>query len=165
MPQINQFGLAIYSQLFWLILVFGIVYFGIARRTLPKVEETIQARAKRIADDLAAAEAARAKADADEEAYRAGLAEARARAVKATQEAKAESAREAEAKVKAADALLAGKAGEADARLKAAKAEALAGIEAVAADAARDIVARLSSATVSESEAAAAVKSALAAAA
>ena len=39
---------------------------------LPKIQSTVDAREAQIADDLAAAEAARAEADETEEAYRAG---------------------------------------------------------------------------------------------
>ena len=49
-----------YSQFFWLLLVLGLIYFGIGKAMLPKIQSTVDARDKRIADDLAAAQAARA---------------------------------------------------------------------------------------------------------
>jgi len=162
MPQIAQIVDTYASQIFWLLIVFGLIYFGIGRSMLPKIESTVEARDARIASDLAAAEAARAKADETEAAYCARMDAARAEALKATQEAKAAATLDAEKRVKAADAELAAKAAEADARLKAAQAEALAHIEDVAAEAAQDIVAKVSGAAVGRDEAAGAVKAALA---
>ena len=161
MPQIAQIVDTYASQIFWLLIVFGLIYFGIGRSMLPKIESTVEARDARIASDLAAAETARAKADETEAAYRAKIDGARAEALKATQEAKAAAALDAEKRVKAVDAELAAKAAEADARLKAAQANALAGIEDVAAEAAQDIVAKVSGASVGRDEAAGAVKAAL----
>ena len=162
MPQIAQIVDTYASQIFWLLIIFGLIYFGIGRSMLPKIEATVEARDAKIASDLAAAEAARAKADETEEGYRARMDAARAESLKATQEAKAAAALEAEKRVRAADAELAAKAGEADARLQASLADALKGIEDVATEAAQEIVAKVSGASVGRDEAAGAVKAALA---
>jgi F-type H+-transporting ATPase subunit b len=162
MPQIAQIVDTYASQIFWLLIVFGLIYFGIGQSMLPKIEKTIEARDAKIAGDLAAAEAARAKADETEEGYRAKMVTARAEALKATQAAKAASAADAEKRVKAADAELAAKGAEADARIKSAQANALAGIEDVATEAAQEIVAKVSGAVVGRDDAAGAVKAALA---
>jgi F-type H+-transporting ATPase subunit b len=162
MPQISQLAATYASQIFWLAIIFGLIYFGIGRSMLPKIEATVDARDRKIADDLAAAERARATADATEEAYRTRMAEARTAAVKATAEAKAAAAQAADQRVKAADAVLADQAAEAEARLRAAQADALAGIEDVAAEAAQDIVTRVSGAHVDRADAVGAVKAALA---
>ena len=55
MPQINQLAEIFFSQLFWLLVVFGIIYFGIARGMVPKIQSTVELREKKIADDLAKA--------------------------------------------------------------------------------------------------------------
>jgi len=68
MPQLNQLGLVAYSQFFWLALVLAVIYFGIGKGMLPKIQSTVDLRAKKIADDLAAAEAARVAADETEAA-------------------------------------------------------------------------------------------------
>src|SRR5690349_955171 len=104
MPQIDQISEIFASQFFWLFVTFGLIYLVVGRGMVPKISGTVEARDKRIADDLAAAEAARAEADAREEAYRAQTEANRAEALKLTQAAKDVSAREAEARVKAADA-------------------------------------------------------------
>lgn len=163
MPQIAQIAATYASQIFWLLIVFGLIYFVIGKGMLPKIEAVVDARDQKIASDLAAAEAARAKADETEAAYRARIEEARAAALKATQEAKTASTLEAETRVKAADADLAAKAATADTSLKAAQAKALGEIESVAAEAAQDIVAKVSGLTVDKTAAESAVKAALAA--
>jgi len=163
MPPIAQIAATYASQIFWLLVVFGLIYFVIGRGMLPKIEATVDARDQKIAADLAAAEAARAKADETEVAYRARIEEARAAALKATQEAKTASTVEAEKRVKAVDAELAAKAATADASLKAAQSRALAEIESVAAEAAQEIVAKVSGLSVDKAAAESAVKAALAA--
>ena len=92
MPQLNQLALVAYSQFFWLAVVLGLIYFVIGKGMLPKIQSTVDARDKSIADDLAAADAARTEADAVEEAYRARMDASRGEAAKLTAKAKADSA-------------------------------------------------------------------------
>jgi F-type H+-transporting ATPase subunit b len=162
MPQISQISEIFASQLFWLIVSFGLIYLVVGRGMLPKIEATIDQRDQRIAEDLAAAERARAEADQREEAYRAQVEANRAEALKVTQAAKEASARETEAKVKAADAEIGQRVETAEAEIRRATTAALADIEIVAAEAAQDMVARLSGASVSRDQAVAAVKAELA---
>ena len=161
MPQITQLSDVLYSQLFWLLLTLAIIYFGIARAMVPKIQSTVDARSARITDDLAGAEAARREADAVEEAYRARMNESRAEALKVTGSAKQESARATETRVAAADAAIREKVEAAEARLRAATDAALTDIENVAAEAAQDMVVKLAGVTVSQAEAASAVKAAM----
>ena len=84
MPQINQLADAAYSQFFWLLLVLAILYFGIGRMMLPKVQSTVEMRDQRIAGDLAAAQAAREAAEGTEAAYRARMDSSRAEGLKST---------------------------------------------------------------------------------
>lgn len=162
MPQLSQIAEIYASQLFWLLIVFAIIYFGIGRGMVAKIEATVDGRDRRIADDIAAAQSARVVADRTEEAYRSRMEAAKTDAMKATQDAKARAARAAEERVKAADATLAGKAETAGAQLAEARAGALRGIEEVAAQAAREIVTRVSGIAVDGEAATRAVKAALA---
>src|SRR5919107_3337049 len=102
MPQIEQLPYIFFSQLFWLLVVFGIIFFGIGRGMLPKIQSTVDAREKKIAEDLERAQAARAAAEETEQAWRARMDAARAEAARLAQEAKQASARETEKRVKAA---------------------------------------------------------------
>jgi F-type H+-transporting ATPase subunit b len=161
MPQLNQLADAAYSQFFWLLLVLGLIYFGIGKMMLPKIQSTVDARDRRIADDLAAAQAAREAADGIEAAYRARIDESRTEALKVAAAAKADSARATEEKMKAIDAEVGAKVEAAEARIRKATGAALGEIEGVAAEAAQDVVSRLAGVSVTRAEAARAVKAAM----
>src|SRR3546814_19685619 len=77
MPQLQQIAETYASQLFWLLLVFGILYFGIARAMLPKVGRVIQSREAQIAGDLAEAQSAQTRASEAQTVQAATLAKAR----------------------------------------------------------------------------------------
>ena len=158
MPQLNQIALVAYSQLFWLLLVLAVIYFGIGKLMLPKIQSTVEMRDKRIADDLAAAEAARVAADETEAAYRVRMDESRAEALKVAAAAKASSAKATEERMHAANEANQAKVDAAEARIRKAAAAALAEIEDVAAGAAQDMVSRLAGVKVSAAEAKTAVK-------
>jgi F-type H+-transporting ATPase subunit b len=162
MPQISQISEIFASQLFWLIVSFGLIYLVVGRGMLPKIEATVDQRDRRISEDLAAAERARAEADQREEAYRAQVEANRAEALKVTQAAKQASALETEQRVKSADAEIGRTVETAEAEIRRAADAALIDIEAVAAEAAQEMVAKLSGASVSREQAAAAVKAELA---
>ncbi|MEA3066135.1 MAG: F-type H+-transporting ATPase subunit b [Sphingomonadales bacterium] len=162
MPQINQLADAAYSQFFWLLLVLALLYFGIGRAMLPRIQSTVEARDARVAGDLAAAQAARSAAEETEAAYRARMDESRAEALKVAQAAKAESAKATEARVRAAGEEIGAKVEAAEARIRTAADAALTEIEGVAAEAAREMVERLAGVTVGGDEAARAVRTAMA---
>lgn len=160
MPQIAQLMEVYGSQFFWLLIVIGIIYFFIAKNMVPKISKTVDDRQKRIDDDLAAAQAAQDRAEQIEEDYRVSINDAKSNAVSKVNEAKAEAAKKNEAAIKRADTSIAKKADEADAALKTATATALTEIEAVAAEAAKDIVATVSGTKVTAAQAKKAVKAA-----
>ena len=162
MPQLNQLALVAYSQFFWLLLVLAVIYFGIGKAMLPKIQSTVDARDKRIAGDLAAAQAAREAADETEAAYRGRMDASRAEALKVAQAAKAKSAQATEKRIREANEANEATVAAAETRIRAATDAALADIEGVAAEAARDMVNRLAGVSVSESDAAKAVKAAMA---
>jgi len=161
MPQITQLPFIIFSQLFWLAIVFGFIFFVIGRGMLPKIQSTVDAREKKIADDLERAQAARTKADETEAAWRARMDQARAQAARVSQDAKQESAKATEAKVKKAGDKINLKAEAASAKIRDAVEAARAEIEAVAAEATQEMVQRLAGIRVDKAEVAAAVKAEL----
>ncbi len=158
MPQISQIAATYASQIFWLLVTFGLLYFVVGRGMVPKIVATVDAREARITGDLAAAEAARQQADRTEESWRVEMDAARAAALAETNAAKAQAALSAEQQVKAADAELAERLGHHDLAIANAKAEALANLETVSAEAARDLVAKLAGLDVSVDQAAHAVR-------
>src|SRR3954468_10004736 len=102
MPPLSQLSQVYLSQLVWLAVALGFIFFVIARGMVPKIQATVDQREGKIAGDLEAAQQARAAADETGAASRARTGPARAEAARLAQEAKAESGRETEARVKAA---------------------------------------------------------------
>lgn len=161
MPQIAQLSETFASQIFWMLVFFGFVFFVIGRGMVPKVMQTVEARDSQIASDLAAAEAARNAADTEEEAWRTQSAAQRAQAQELITKAKAEAAKATEARLAKASGAIDARVAEADARIAAARNSALGEIEAVAADAAGTIVSRIAGIEIDAKAAQAAVKEAL----
>ena len=162
MPQIAQLAETYSSQIFWLLIIFGLVFFVIGRGMVPKVMDTVARRDQQIAGDLAAAQAARDAADEQEAAWRKRENDNRAEAQALVNSAKAEAAAKTEKKLAAAQAKIDARLAEAEERIATARSEAAAEIEAVASEAAQDIVVRLAGVKVTKTSASAAVKKALA---
>lgn len=158
MPQITQLPLIFWSQLFWVALIFGFIFFVIGRGMVPKIQGTVDLRDRKIAEDLERAQAARREADETEAAWRARMDAARAVATRVAQEAKQTSARETEAKVKKAADKINLKVEAAERQIRDALTAARGEIEAVAAEATRDLVQRLTGIEVERKDAEAAVK-------
>ena len=161
MPQIEQLSDILFSQLFWLLLVFGIIYFVIGRGMVPKIQSVVQAREDRIAADLAAAQKAREEAEGLEEGYRQRMDASRSEAMTLTQASKQQGAKQAEARLKLVDEQVGAKVTEAQERIRGSVQKAMAEIETVAAEAAQELVGKLTGASVSTAEAKQAVKAAL----
>jgi F-type H+-transporting ATPase subunit b len=160
MPQLTQLSDVILSQLFWLTITLGFIYFVIGRGMVPRILSTVDQRDRQIAEDLAAAEAARAKADDVEEAYRVAMDASRAEAMKATNAAKQEAARKIEAQVTKANAANQTKLEKAETRVRAAREAARAELATVAAEMTQDVVAKVAGLKVGKAEALQAVEAA-----
>jgi F-type H+-transporting ATPase subunit b len=158
MPQLSQLSEVYLSQFFWLAIALGFIFFVIGRGMLPKIQATVESRERKIADDLEAAQAARATADETEAKWRERMDAARAEAARIANEAKQASARDTEAKVKAAADKLAGKTEASEKKIRAALESARGEIESVAAQATQELVARLTGIKVDKKDAADAVK-------
>ena len=158
MPQIAQLAETWSSQVFWLLVFFGITFFVIGKGMVPKVMDTVAQRDGQIAADLAAAKAARDAADEQEEAWRVKENENRAAAQAIVAKAKEESAKKSETKLKAAQTRIDKKLADAETRIAEARTAALAEVEAVAVEAAQDIVKTLAGVKVTKPVATKAVK-------
>lgn len=161
MPQISQLAATYASQIFWLLLTFGLVFLVVGRGMLPRVQKTIADRDAGIQGDLAAAAAARDAADAAEEQWKLRDQANRERAQALLAEARGKAAKASEATLGAANAQQAAQVATAEASIREATTRAVAEIEGVAAEAAQAIVARVSGAQVSADEARAAVQKVL----
>ncbi|PKP90067.1 MAG: ATPase [Alphaproteobacteria bacterium HGW-Alphaproteobacteria-14] len=162
MPQIAQLAETYASQIFWLLVFFGLTFFVVGRGMVPKVMSTVADRDSQIAADLAVAEAARARADDEEAAWRKRENDNRAAAQALIAKAKSDAAAKAEKKLAAAQKRLDTKLAKAESEIAEARKNALAEIEDVAVEAARDIVKRLAGVSVTKPVAAKAVREAMA---
>ncbi|MFO6447590.1 ATPase [Erythrobacter sp. NE805] len=162
MPQIEQISETLTSQVFWLLVFFGLTFVVVGLGMVPKILGTVEMRDNQIAGDLAAAQAARDAATAEEEAWRTRENANRAAAQGVIGEAKAAAAAANAAKLAEAQTRLDARLAEAETAIDAARTSAMAEIESVAAEAAREIVARIAGASVEPAAAEAAVKEVLA---
>ena len=162
MPQIEQLADTYSSQIFWLLVFFGITFFVIGRGMVPRVMSVVEARDKQIGDDLAAAQTAREEADLQEEAWRKRENENRANAQAVLAKAKADAAAKTEQRLSKAQAQIDSRMVEAESRIAAARDEAMGELEVVATEAAQDIVEKLAGVKVTKPSAKKAVKEALA---
>lgn len=158
MPQIAQLADTYTSQIFWLLVFFGLTFFVVGKGMVPKVMATVEARDTQIAADLAAAQAARDEADRQEEAWRLRENENRASAQAVLAKAKADAAAKTEDRLGKAQSKIDARLAEAETRIAASRDAALSEIEAVAAEAAQDIVHRLAGVKITKPAAAKAVK-------
>ena len=161
MPQINQLPDIFFSQLFWLAVVFGIIYFWIGRGMVPKIQSVVEDRDKKIADDLAAAQRAREQAEASEEAYRERINASRSEAMKVAQDAKHQAALDTEKRLKAVDEKIGKKVAEAEAMIRKAAETARAELEPVAAEVASELVSKLTGQKITAKDAETTVKAVL----
>jgi F-type H+-transporting ATPase subunit b len=161
MPQLSQLSEVLLSQLLWLAVALGFIFFVIARGMVPKIQATVDQREQKIAGDLERAQAARKQADETEAAWRARMDVARAEAARVAQGAKNQSARDTEARVKKAADKINLKVESAERKIRDAVIAARAEIEAVAAEATQEMVARLTGIKVDKKDAADAVKAEL----
>ena len=161
MPQLAQLPDIFWSQLFWLAVVFGLIFFVIGRGMVPKIQGTVELREKKIGEDLERAQAARAEAEETEAAWRARMDSARADAAKLAQDARQDIALKTEAKIRKAAEQINAKVDAAEQQIRDKVQSARAEIEAVAAEATREMVDRLTGIKVDKKQAAEAVKAEL----
>ena len=161
MPQIAQLPETFAGQIFWALIFFGFVFFVIGRGMVPKVMANVETRDKQVDADLAAAEAARAAADADQHAWLAQATRQRDESHALIAKAKTDAAKASEVRLAEANGVIEARQVKAETRIASARTGALAEIESVAAEAATEIVSRLAGIRVDAAAGAAAVKEAL----
>jgi F-type H+-transporting ATPase subunit b len=131
------------SQLLWLAISFGTLYYYMSKRFLPGVGAVIEARKARIAKDLDEATAMQQKADAAAAAHEKALADARAKAQSLAQATRDKLAAEADAKRKVLEEELSAKLAAAEAQIAATRDRAMSNVADIAKDATAAIVERL----------------------
>jgi F-type H+-transporting ATPase subunit b len=141
MPQFDPSSFA--SQLFWLTVMFVVLYWIVSKIGIPRIGEVLEQRARVIQDDLDRAAQLKADTDAAIAAYEKAMADARGQAYEHMKVIQADVKAVADKKTAEVTAAVTKQIVEAEARIAAAKQSALDGIKSVAADTARDVVAKL----------------------
>jgi F-type H+-transporting ATPase subunit b len=149
------------SQIVWLVITFVALYLLISRIAIPRIGGIIEARAKRIEADFAAAQRMKEESEAALATYEKSLAEARNRAQAIGAEIREKLHAEAEVKRKALEANLNTQLAEAEQQIAATKSAAMANVRGIAIEAAVAIVERLIGAAPPAPAVAAAVDDAL----
>ena len=131
------------SQLLWLALSFGALYFLMSRIALPRVATILEVRSDRIATDLAEAQRLKTETETAIASYEASLAEARGNAQKIAGETRDKVQKETDTQRKKLDEELGRRLADAEAQIADTKSKALSNVRTIAVSAASDIVARL----------------------
>ena len=150
MPQLDPstFG----SQLFWLLVCFGALYLVLSFIVIPRISNTLAARAETLEGDLAEAEKLRGQAETALKAYEDALAEARSRALSLAQEMRAEVQAETDRQKAELDSKLAEQAAAADAALMKSRDAAMAGLKDAAAELVGDVIEAIGSDKASDGD-------------
>ena len=142
MPQFEQADTFV-SQLFWLVITFGVLYLVLRYALLPRIADVLESRQDRIANDLEEAEKLKRESEDALKAYEAALATARAHAQEMAAVAKAEATKDADRRSAELEAKLAEDIKTAEVRIQEVRSEALTGIRTVAQETAQAITAKL----------------------
>jgi F-type H+-transporting ATPase subunit b len=159
-PQLDVSTFA--PQLIWLAISFVVLYLLMSKIGLPQVNAIIEARRKRLDDDLARASEIKAEAEAVIAAYQKTLADARGQAQAAIKESGDRLAAEAAARQRQLAEALMERTKAAERDIAAAKERALAELRGVAVDVARSVTEKLIGSAAEEAKLAPAVDRALA---
>jgi F-type H+-transporting ATPase subunit b len=130
------------SQIFWLIVFFGLLYW-LMKRILPRIGKILSDRKAGIDGDLAHAQSLKDETEASLKAYEKSMSDAKASAGDISRVERDRAAKIAEAEQAKVDAALGAKISDAEARIAKGKAKAMESVEAIANEAAQDIVAAL----------------------
>jgi F-type H+-transporting ATPase subunit b len=137
-------------QIFWLVIIFGLLYVLMSRIALPRVGGIIENRGAKIASDLSAAREMQSKAQAAAAANDENLRRRRDEAQGIGREAQHKIAAESARQRALAESQAAEKIRAADERIASAKTKALANVEQIAVDAAASIVEKLTGAKIDQ---------------
>ena len=150
------------SQLFWLVILFGLLYILMSRIALPRVGSILEERSARIAGDLAEAQRAKDASDAAIAAHEQALAEARQNAHGIAQKARDAAKSEIAADRNRIESELNTKLAVAENEIAGVKSRALGEVDAIARDAVETMVEVLVGSRVGKDTIASAVQAAMA---
>lgn len=131
------------SQLLWLVIAFGLVYYVISKIAGPRISGILEDRHDRIASDLAEAERLKRETDEAVDTYEKALTDARARAQSLANETRDKLTAETTAKRQASEEALSAKLADAETRINTIKSEALSQVDSIATEAVSAIMEKL----------------------
>lgn len=143
MPQLDFGNPWTIAQVVWMLIIFGLLYYVMARVALPQMAEVLEARRLRIEGDLENAQRASHQADAALAELHAATAKARAEAQSAIAEATQQAQAESHARSEALNAKLTAQIEAAEKRIDTSRIAALGALRQVATDTAEAVVGRL----------------------
>lgn len=149
------------SQLVWLAITFGLLYWLMSKFVLPQIGSILDERRERIARDLDEAQKLKAESEAAGAAYEKALADARGNAQAIAGEQHAKAAAESETRRKSLEADLGSKLQAAEAQILSSKAKAMEHVRGIAIDAVPAIVSQLTGKAAAAADVEAAVDAAL----
>jgi F-type H+-transporting ATPase subunit b len=141
MPQLCGDWMA--NQIFWLVVTLVVIFLILSRIALPRIAEVLADRQSTITNYLTASEELKSKAEEAERAYTQALNDARSEASRLLDASKAEMKKELQAAINKADAEISVKVGESEKSIAEIRKNAMASIEKVAKDTAKEIVVAL----------------------
>lgn len=148
------------SQLFWLAVLFGFLYFVLSRFILPKIGSTLERRESTIAGDLDEAARLNEEAVDAQKAVEVSIAKAHAKARETADKARTKIDKSIADETAKVDAEVDAKLTEAETRIEALRADAMKNVESIAGDTAEAILGKFSS-KAKKIDIASAVKTAL----
>ncbi|MEO0607913.1 MAG: hypothetical protein AAFY82_06745 [Pseudomonadota bacterium] len=148
------------SQIFWLVVLFGSLYFILSRFILPSIGNKLERRESTIASDLDEAAHLNDEAVEAQKAVEISIAKAHAKARETADKARTKIDKELATETAKVDAEVDKKLAEAEARISGLRADAMKNVEAIAGDAAEAVLAKFGS-KAGKSDISSAVKSAL----
>ncbi len=131
------------SQLIWLALSFGLLYYLMSKIALPRIEAILNARSQRLSSDLNDAQRMKSEADRAGEAYETNLREAQARAGAIVQDARNKLQAEADTRRKAQEAELNQRLAASEQTIRERTEAAMGNVRGIASETASAIVERL----------------------
>ena len=148
------------SQIFWLAVLFGFLYFVLSRFILPSIGNTLERRESSIASDLDEAARLNEEAVDAQKAVEVSIAKAHAKARETADKARAKIDANIAKETAKVDAEVDAKLADAETRIEALRAEAMKNVESIASETTEVILGKFSS-KAGKSDIASAVKTAL----
>ena len=140
------------SQLLWLAITFGVLYYMMSKVILPRIGSILETRSDRIEQDMAEAQRLKEETDEAVAAYEQSLSDARGKAHGIAQAAREKSKAESDKEMAKVEASLAGKLEKAEEKISKIRNAAMAEVDEIASDTTETVVKTLIGGRVAKAE-------------